>query len=223
MKLIPAIDIKNGKVVKPNGGNRESYSVINQNYSPSSDPLKFIEYLLTQNNFNTIYIADLDSIENFNKNNIVLNKILKKYSKIKFLVDNGVEKSKYLNRINLANFIQIIATETFEDYDILKKNNFKDYILSLDFKSKKIISRNDGFKDISPHKIICMNLDNISKNTGINNDNINLAKRIYPNSKIIFSGGIKNNKDIYELKKNKIEEVILMTAILKKNIDYKKL
>ena len=26
------------------------------------------------------------------------------------------------------------------------------------------------------HKIICMNLDNISKNTGIDNDNINLAK-----------------------------------------------
>ena len=60
-------------------------------------------------------------------------------------------------------------------------------------------------------------------NVSINNINIIETKKIYPNSEIIISGGIKNNKDIYELKKNKFKEVILMTAILQKNIKYKKL
>ena len=68
-----------------------------------------------------------------------------------------------------------------------------------------------------------MNMDSISKQIGINNINIIETKKIYPNSEIIISGGIKNNKDIYELKKNKFKEVILMTAILQKNIEYKKL
>ncbi len=223
MKLIPAIDLKNGKVVKPNGNERESYCEINQNLAPSSEPVKFIEYILTQHNFNTIYIADLDSIENFIHNNILIENILKRFKKIKFLVDNGAVKAENLNIINLKNFVQIIATETFEDYSFIKNNNFKNYILSLDFKFKKIICKNEGYKKISPNKVICMDMDSISKQTGINNINIIETKKIYPNSEIIISGGIKNNNDIFELKKNKFNEVILMTAILQKNIEYKKL
>ncbi len=223
MKLIPAIDLKNGKVVKPNGNERETYCEINQNLAPSSDPVKFIEYILTQYDFNTIYIADLDSIENFINNNILIENILKKFKKIKFLVDNGAIKAENLNIIKLKNFVQIIATETFEDYSFLKNNDFKNYILSLDFKFKKIICKNEGYKKISPSKVICMNMDSISKQNGINNINIIETKKIFPNSEIIISGGIKNNKDIYELKKNKFKEVILMTAILQKNIEYKKL
>ena len=223
MKLIPAIDLKNGKVVKPNGNERETYCEINPNLAPSSDPVKFIEYILTQYDFNTIYIADLDSIENFINNNKLIENILKKFKKIKFLVDNGAIKAENLNIIKLKNFVQIIATETFEDYSFLKNNDFKNYILSLDFKFKKIICKNEGYKKISPNKVICMNMDSISKQIGINNINIIETKKIYPNSEIIISGGIKNNKDIYELKKNKFKEVILMTAILQKNIEYKKL
>jgi len=223
MKLIPAIDLKNGKVVKPNGNERESYCEINKNLAPSSEPVKFIEYILTQHNFNTIYIADLDSIENFIHNNILIENILKRFKKIKFLVDNGAVKAENLNIINLKNFVQIIATETFEDYSFIKNNNFKNYILSLDFKFKKIICKNEGYKKISPNKVICMDMDSISKQTGINNINIIETKKIYPNSEIIISGGIKNNNDIFELKKNKFNEVILMTAILQKNIEYKKL
>ena len=223
MKLIPAIDLKNGKVVKPNGNERESYCEINQNLAPSSEPVKFIEYILTQHNFNTIYIADLDSIENFIDNNILIENILKRFKKIKFLVDNGAVKAENLNIINLKNFVQIIATETYEDYSFIKNNNFKNYILSLDFKFKKIICKNEGYKKISPNKVICMDMDSISKQTGINNINIIETKKIYPNSDIIISGGIKNNNDIFELKKNKFNEVILMTAILQKNIEYKKL
>ena len=71
----------------------------------------------------------------------------------------------------------------------------------MDFKFKKIICKNDGYKKISPSKVICMNMDSISKQIGINNINIIETKKIYPNSEIIISGGIKNNKDIYELKK----------------------
>ena len=223
MKLIPAIDLKNGKVVKPNGNERESYCEINQNLAPSSEPVKFIEYILTQHNFNTIYIADLDSIENFIDNNILIENILKRFKKIKFLVDNGAVKAENLNIIKLKNFVQIIATETYEDYSFIKNNNFKNYILSLDFKFKKIICKNEGYKKISPNKVICMDMDSISKQTGINNINIIETKKIYPNSDIIISGGIKNNNDIFELKKNKFNEVILMTAILQKNIEYKKL
>lgn len=223
MKLIPAIDLKNGKVVKPNGNERETYCEINPKLAPSSDPVKFIEYILTQYDFNTIYIADLDSIENFINNNKLIENILKKFKKIKFLVDNGAIKAENLNIIKLKNFVQIIATETFEDYSFLKNNDFKNYILSLDFKFKKIICKNEGYKKISPSKVICMNMDSISKQIGINNINIIETKKIYPNSEIIISGGIKNNKDIYELKKNKFKEVILMTAILQKNIEYKKL
>ena len=223
MKLIPAIDLKNGKVVKPNSDQREDYAEINKNLAPSSDPIKFIDYLLSQYNFNTIYIADLDSIKNFINNNDLVENILNKFKNINFLIDNGVVKSSDLNIIKLKNFHQIVATETYQDYSFLKNNDFKNYILSLDFKNNKVISKNKGYINISPKKVICMNMDNIGKKTGLNSNNIQITKEIYPESKIIISGGIKNNKDIFKLKKDKYNEVILMTAILEKNINYKEL
>ena len=65
MKLIPAIDLKNNKVVTAMQGKKRNYSEISKKLSPSSDPLAFIQYLLSIHHFNTIYLADLDSIVNF--------------------------------------------------------------------------------------------------------------------------------------------------------------
>ena len=68
-----------------------------------------------------------------------------------------------------------------------------------------------------------MSLNNIGSNQGPNKDNLITTKNIYPLSNIIVSGGIRNNDDIEKLKKEEIKEVILLTAILKKNILYNNL
>lgn len=223
MKLIPAIDLKNNKVVIASKGKEREYEEISSILSPTSDPCKFINYLLSLYDFNTIYLADLDSISNFNNKNIFLQNIIQTFSNLDFIIDNGVRKYSHLYSLNNSNYIQIIGTETFKDYEILNYKKDKKYILSLDFKDGIIIAQNNNYRKICPKKVISMNLDNVGEKTGINYNNIRLINNIYPDAEIIISGGIANTEDILEAKVNNCSEIILLTAILEKNIIYSKL
>ena len=69
MKLIPAIDLKNNKVVISTKGKNREYKLIPADSSPTSDPIEFIEYILSLNDFNTIYLADTNNLTE-NKNNL---------------------------------------------------------------------------------------------------------------------------------------------------------
>lgn len=220
MKLIPAIDLKNNKVVIPYGNSRSDYKEIPKDKSPTSDPLKFIDFLLSIYNFSTIYIADLDSIKSFSENNGLIKEILSKFNNLKFIVDNGVRKFSQINFID-NNMTQIIGTETFYEYEKLHKSNFNNFILSLDIKDNNVLCKNSNFNLLSPAKTICMNLDNIGNDYGINRNNIKKIHNLYSNTEIIYSGGIRNHKDLLDLKNFGIDEVILLSSILNKKIDYK--
>ena len=220
MKLIPAIDLKNNKVVISTKGNNREYKPIPADLSPTSDPIEFIEYILSLNDFNTIYLADLDSIANFKVNNDIIENILLEHSNINFMVDNGVRLFSEINQYKNSNFIQVIATETFVEYSKIINNNYNDYILSADFVNGKLYSKNCGYKTIKPNKVIAMDIDNIGKKSGANINNVKKIKKIYPYSSIILSGGIGSNDDIMTAKANKISEIMLLTALLEDNITY---
>ena len=220
MKLIPAIDLKNNKVVIPYGNSRSDYKEIPKDKSPTSDPIKFIDFLLSIYNFSTIYIADLDSIKSFTENNCLIKEILFKFNNLKFIIDNGARKFSQINFID-KNMTQIIGTETFVEYEKLHISNFKNFILSFDIKDGDVLCKNSDYNLLSPAKTICMNLDNIGKDYGINKINIKKIHNLYTNTEIIYSGGIRNHKDVLELKNFGINEVILLSSILDKKIDYK--
>ena len=220
MKLIPAIDLKNDKVVIPYGNSRTDYKEIPKDKSPTSNPIKFIDFLLSIYNFSTIYIADLDSINNFSEDNGLLKEILCKFNNLKFIVDNGVREFSQISFID-NNMTQIIGTETFYEYEKLHKSNFNNFILSLDIKDDNILCKNSNYDLLSPVKTICMNLDNIGKNHGINKINIEKIHNLYTNAEIIYSGGIRNHKDVLELENLGVNEVILLSSILNKKINYK--
>jgi len=220
MKLIPAIDLKNNKVVISTKGKNREYKPIPADLSPTSDPIEFIEYILSLNDFNTIYLADLDSIANFKVNNDIIENILLEHSNINFMVDNGVRLFSEINQYKNSNFIQVVATETFVEYSKIINNNYNNYILSADFVNGKLYSKNCGYKTIKPNKVIAMDIDNIGKKSGANINNVKKIKKIYPYSSIILSGGIGSNDDIMTAKANKISEIMLLTALLEDNITY---
>tara|TARA_B100001559_G_scaffold285241_1_gene260988 strand:- start:381 stop:1043 length:663 start_codon:yes stop_codon:yes gene_type:complete len=220
MKLIPAIDLKNNKVVISTKGKNREYKPIPADLSPTSDPIEFIEYILSLNDFNTIYLADLDSIANFKVNNDIIENILLEHSNINFMVDNGVRLFSEINQYKNSNFIQVVATETFVEYSKITNNNYNNYILSADFVNGKLYSKNCGYKTIKPNKVIAMDIDNIGKKSGANINNVKKIKKIYPYSSIILSGGIGSNDDIMTAKANKISEIMLLTALLEDNITY---
>lgn len=219
MKFIPAIDLKNNKVVTAIKGSQREYQEISSKLSPTSDPLKFIEFILSFNNFSTIYLADLDSIEEFKKYNSVVKIILQEYENISFIIDNGARKFSQLNIYKNNNFKQIIATESFEDYETIIKKNFHNYILSVDIANDKILHKNEKYKYLKPSKVISMNIDSVGRKNGINEKNISYIRQIFPHSDIIISGGIGCNEDVNRAIGNGSKEIILLTAILEKKIN----
>ena len=62
LKVIPAIDIKNNYVVRASQSNRENYKPIKSMLVKGSKPVDIVSALLKTYAFNTVYIADLDSI-----------------------------------------------------------------------------------------------------------------------------------------------------------------
>jgi phosphoribosylformimino-5-aminoimidazole carboxamide ribotide isomerase len=159
MKLIPALDLKNNKIVTSSIGNKREYQEISSKLAPSSDPLRFLEYILSLYDFNTIYLADLDSIKGFNAENFLISEILQEHKNITFIIDNGVRLYSQLNAYNYSNFTQIIATETFKEYQLVINEEYDNYILSLDIINKKIICKNNQYKKLRPEK----NLESIVK------------------------------------------------------------
>ena len=60
MNIIPAIDLKKGKVVRANQGDRALYEPIDLFTTYSSNPIAFIKALIIRYKPSTIYLADLD-------------------------------------------------------------------------------------------------------------------------------------------------------------------
>ena len=74
MNIIPAIDIKDGKVVKAKQGDRDRYNPISKDSGFSSDPFKFIKEMAKVYRPSIFYIADINSLISQN-HNIDLNTI----------------------------------------------------------------------------------------------------------------------------------------------------
>ena len=134
MNIIPAIDIKNGKVVKAIKGNRDSYVPIGNDSDFSSDPFKFIRKMTEIYHPSIFYIADIDSLISESDNIDLIKDIASKNQNICFWVDIG---RKIDQRLTKKNIIPILCSESCSS---IKNINYmyKDYINSYDYKNKWI-------------------------------------------------------------------------------------
>ena len=98
MKTILAVDLKKGKVVKAFAGFRLNYKPLIINNIDFSDPCKLINFVVKEINLKTVYLADLDSISNLLPNMDTIEKILKKFPQINFLIDCGFNYPASINK-----------------------------------------------------------------------------------------------------------------------------
>ena len=156
MNIIPAIDFKNGRVVKAFAGFRVNYKPLIENTKDYSDPFFYIKFLVEELNTDTIYIADLDSISGSKKNWHLLKNIILEYTSIAFWIDAGfscpakVRKFDTFigNSSNLSiKWKAVIGTETLRNekflYTLMNKGKS---LISLDFNGNE--NKWFRFKDI---------------------------------------------------------------------------
>ena len=232
MKIFPAIDLKNGEVVRLTEGdynNKKTYF---------TNPMEVLDFFIEEGSEN-LHIVDLDGAsegKTFNFNTI--EKIIKKcdlFTQVGGGIRNEETIKKYLD-IGVKRIV--LGTIAFEDLDFLEKiiNKYKKNIaISVDAKNRMIAVR--GWKEIKNEDSVdcCKKFDSmgidtiiytdISKDGKLSGTNLDIYKELKSkiSCNIIASGGITNEEEIIKLKEMNIYGAIVGKAIYEKKIDLKKI
>ena len=216
IEVIPVLDIMNGLVVHAIAGRREEYRPLeNSVLSQKPNPFSILNGLKNIG-FRTVYIADLDAIMSRGSNKHVIDIAIKMGFKV--FADIGRKGLEYSDEDKL---IHVIGTEY-----ILYPNEIKSLsnrVISLDMYNDLVIFRNTRkrldnvltqIKKLNLKKILVIDLSRVGTELGVNKTIISKVVKYFPR-KVIVGGGIRNEKDVIELKNIGVIGVLIATAIHK--------
>lgn len=231
MKVIAAIDIMNGEVVRLTKGDQATKKVY------SNDPVQ-IAKKWEKDGADMLHIVDLDAAFGSGTNNLsIISEILHAVN-IRVQIGGGIRDTDTFERIVKMGFSRIVvgtmAYRNVNELRLLCKNYSDKIVVSLDEIDGKVMI--EGWKSSSDYRID----DAISKfnKFGITNflltsiikdgtllgpdivtlNNINTDRK----SKIIASGGISNLLDVLRVRSIGCDSVILGKALYEERLDIKK-
>ncbi len=234
MKLIPAIDLKNGKCVRLSKGKEESSIVFND------DPVKQAKFF-EKEGCERIHVVDLDAAFNKKDNNRSIILKIRQSTSIEIELGGGIRTEKDILFWN-NNGIDFLIVGSFA---IKKQNNLieiankfpnKLYISIDDYNGKVMIqgwTKESGynleqiFKKFNRSKIKGFVFTDVSRDGMLSGLNFNKIKGCLKLSEkpIIFGGGLSNNNDLKNLSSLNnplIEGIIAGKAFYLNKIDIKK-
>ena len=227
MKVIPVIDVLNGKVVHAVRGKRSEYQPLQSLLCESVEPLEVAKAFKTLG-FSELYVADLDAIIDCSANFQALKRIVDETG-LRLMVDAGVtamERARILLESGVSKLV--IGTET------LRNKSFVDeairvfgsdrVIVSLDLKGDRILVRQgfDGsrdplfllseFKEMGVLQIIVLDLTRVGSGEGVN---VDFLKKVLGNLRmdVYVGGGVRNLADLIELKDLGVSGALVATAL----------
>lgn len=232
MKIFPAIDLKNGEVVRLVEGdynNKKTYF---------TNPMEVLDFFIESGGEN-LHIVDLDGARGGNTFNFkTIEKIIKKCD-LFTQVGGGIRSEETIKKyLDVGVGRAILGTIAVENLDFLEKmiNKYKKNIaVSVDARDRMIAIK--GWKEIKKEDSIdfCKKLDDmeietiiytdISKDGKLSGTNLNIYKELKNkiSCNIIASGGITYEEEIIKLKEMNIDGAIVGKAIYEKKIDLKKI
>ena len=226
MKIIPAIDLMDGKVVRLYKGDPNQKTIYSEN------PLDVAKKWESAG-ADILHLVDLDATLGIGSNLEIIKKILEAVS-IPVEVAGGLrDKSLVLEMAKLSERI-VLGTLAFKDKTLLKsllsELGSEKIVISVDHKDGKIVTH--GWQQDSGIKLIpAINdflemgfteflLTNVSRDGTLEGPDLEFLEQacILPNANIIASGGISNAADIPKVKEKNAFGVILGKALYEKKI-----
>jgi len=226
MKIIPAIDLMNGQVVRLYKGDPKQKTVY------SNDPVK-IAKKWESNGADMLHIVDLDATLGIGSNLEIIKNILKEIT-IPVEVAGGLrDESLILDVIKISNRI-VIGTLAFKNKELLKKLllslGSEKIVISVDHMDGEIVIH--GWQDKTGIKLIDsikeflemgfseFLLTNVSKDGTMEGPDLEFLEQACSlnNTNIIASGGISNVSDVKDVKEKNAFGVILGKALYENKI-----
>lgn len=218
MLIIPVIDLSCGLVVHAKQGQRDSYQPITSVISTSADPRIVLSSFLELYPFKTIYIADLDAIQEKGSHRELISDLSSSYKECEFWVDAGVKTiQNNISGYSAKNIKLILGSENKLSEEKLSSLLMKnpDILLSLDFNESGLIENDYLLQEPSlwPERIIVMTLSRVGSSKGTDMKCLNNILELAKNKKVYAAGGVKNIDDLTQLKSTKTKGVLLATAL----------
>ena len=226
MKVIPAIDLMNGQVVRLYKGDPKQKTVY------SNDPIK-IAKKWEANGADMLHIVDLDATLGIGSNLEMIKKILKEIT-IPVEVAGGLrDESLILDVIKISNRI-VIGTLAFKNKELLKKLllslGSEKIVISVDHMDGEIVIHGwqdktgiklvDSIKEFLEMGFTEFLLTNVSKDGTMEGPDLEYLEQAcnLENTNIIASGGISNVNDVNDVKEKNAFGVILGKALYENKI-----
>lgn len=224
MRIVPVMDLLDGKIVHAQAGEREKYEPIESSIAESADPFS-VASAFQDFGFSELYIADLNAISSNGNNLRVVDNLTSEFS-MEVMIDGGFrtaeETKPYLKRG--ASKI-VLATESLKNLKEAKKACKYDQpvVASIDMQDGEIIAKNpqmrfhfskavQEFSETGISEILILNLDRVGTGKGPAVKIIEEALE-WTDLPLLVGGGIRNVKDVHRLKEVGASGVLIATAL----------
>jgi len=227
VKIIPVIDILDDIVVHAVRGRRKEYQPLKSVLCASTDPVD-VARALKEFGFAEMYVADLDAITDGHTNFTVLQQIVDETG-FELMVDAGITDLARAKRVLESRVSKvIIGTETLGSIGFVAEAveffGSEKIVVSLDLMGDKVLSKLEFDKSKDPvvllrefqkmgvAQIIVLDLARVGSAEGVN---LPVLKRMLMNHnvKVLVGGGVRNIRDLVELKNLGVSGALLATAL----------
>jgi phosphoribosylformimino-5-aminoimidazole carboxamide ribotide isomerase len=231
MRIIPVIDLVDGRVVHAVKGERQYYQPVKSVLCNSHDPITIARAFRDRLKLSEIYIADLDAIQSAGRrNHKEVIAILARKERIHIILDAAVSDMENARAwLDLGVRKVVIGSETLDTWDALRSMPAaiaQDRIVfSLDLRGGKILSRCAALAALSPMKalkrlhstgwneVILLDLKRVGSEEGPDSILAARARAAFPDLRLLIGGGISNPEQLAELKAKGMAGVLVATAL----------
>ena len=226
MKIIPAIDIMNGQVVRLYKGDPKQKTIYSDN------PIE-IAKKWEQNGADMLHIVDLDATLGMGSNLSIIKKIIANVSTPVEVAGGLRDESIVMGTAKISKRV-VLGTLAFNDKIILKKllENLgpEKIVISVDHKEGEIVTHGwqkgtgigliDAIKDFLAMGFSEFLLTNVNRDGTLEGPELKFLEQAcqLENTNVIASGGISNVKDVQDVKEKNSFGVILGKALYENKI-----
>jgi phosphoribosylformimino-5-aminoimidazole carboxamide ribotide isomerase len=235
VRIIPVIDLRDGRAVRGRSGDRSRYIGVTSLLSGApatdlSDPAALLSVYRTSLRPATIYVADLDRITGVRDNDAILDDLATRAPEVRFLWDGGFSDAATIAGASRnGRVVPVIGTETLRSIEELgplrRPAGACRPVLSLDLRAEGVVSRSDlvgglGEKEIlrqarlrGVRSVILLLLDRVGTSGGLPRDRLRRLRAAAQGVELLAGGGIASVDDLLYLRDAGFAGALLATAL----------
>jgi phosphoribosylformimino-5-aminoimidazole carboxamide ribotide isomerase len=234
VRIIPVIDLRNGKAVRGRSGDRERYVPVRSALTKESsrapgDPPALLAAYRAALRPDTVYVADLDRIMGRGDNDAVLEVLMSHAPDTRFLWDGGLSSPAALSRARHdGRPVPVIATETLrsiEDLRAARETGPPETVLSLDLRAGGVVSRSGALSSLGEEEIllraracgfrsvILLLLDGVGTSRGLPFERLTRLRKLADDLDFLAGGGVASMDDLLRLRDAGFSGALVATAL----------